>query len=422
MIRASNLPILRAPRPAELRLRARRVKTALPGLRSESNLIIGVPKEITGGERRVALVPDSVKALVAENLEVLVEAGAGESAGFLDAAYQQMGATLCSDAKRVFSRADVLLKVQAPALRADGSHEADDLESGRVLIAFLKPLDRPELATRLAGRGVTAFAMELIPRITRAQSMDALSSQSTIAGYRAVLLAATILPKIFPMLVTAAGTLSPAKILVIGAGVAGLQAIGTSRRLGGVVEAYDTRPAVKEQVESLGARFVELDLETDDAEGAGGYAKAQTEEFYRQQREQLGKRVAASDVVITTALVPGEAAPLLIDQTAVKAMKPGSVIVDLAAEKGGNCACTEPDRDIVVDGVNILGHTNLASEIPGHASQMYGKNLVTFLNHLIDDGEIKLDLEDEITNGAMLVHAGQITNERVKARAEGENA
>ena len=385
-------------------------------------MIIGVPKEITGGERRVALVPDSVKALVAENLEVLVEAGAGEPAGFLDAAYQEMGATLCSDAKSVFSRADVLLKVQAPALRADGSHEADDLESGRILIAFLKPLDHPELATRLAGRGVTAFAMELMPRITRAQSMDALSSQSTIAGYRAVLLAATILPKIFPMLVTAAGTLSPAKILVIGAGVAGLQAIGTSRRLGGVVEAYDTRPAVKEQVESLGARFVELDLETDDAEGAGGYAKAQTEEFYRQQREQLGKRVAASDVVITTALVPGEAAPLLIDQAAVKAMKPGSVIVDLAAEKGGNCECTEPDRDIVVDGVNILGHTNLASEIPGHASQMYGKNLVTFLNHLIDDGEIKLDLEDEITNGAMLVHAGQITNDRVKARAEGGNA
>jgi NAD(P) transhydrogenase subunit alpha len=385
-------------------------------------LIIGVPKEITDGERRVALIPDSVKALVGESLEVLVETGAGEQAGFPDTAYEEMGATLCSDAKSVFSRADVLLKVQPPAQRADGRHEADDLESGRVLISFLKPLDLPELATRLAGRGVTAFSMELMPRITRAQSMDALSSQSTIAGYRAVLLAATILPKIFPMLVTAAGTLTPARILVIGAGVAGLQAIGTSRRLGGVVEAYDTRPAVKEQVESLGARFVELDLETDDAEGAGGYAKAQTEEFYQQQREQLGKRVAASDVVITTALVPGEPAPLLIDEAAVKAMKPGSVIVDLAAEKGGNCACTESDRDIVVHGVNILGHTNLASEIPGHASQMYAKNLVTFLNHLIDDGEIKLDLEDEITSGAMLVHAGEITNDRVKARAEGGNA
>lgn len=385
-------------------------------------MIIGVPKEITNGERRVALVPDSVKALVGEHLEVLIETGAGEQAGFLDAAYEEKGASLCSDAKSVFSRADVLLKVQPPALRADGSHEADDLESGRVLISFLKPLDLPELATRLAGRGVTAFSMELMPRITRAQSMDALSSQSTIAGYRAVLLAATILPKIFPMLVTAAGTLSPAKVLVIGAGVAGLQAIGTSRRLGGVVEAYDTRPAVKEQVESLGARFVELDLETGDAEGAGGYAKAQTEEFYQQQREQLGKRVAVSDVVITTALVPGEPAPLLIDEAAVKAMKPGSVIVDLAAEKGGNCACTEPDRDIVVHGVNILGHTNLASEIPGHASQMYGKNLVTFLEHLIGDGEIKLDLEDEITSGAMLVHAGRITNDRVKARAEGGNA
>jgi NAD(P) transhydrogenase subunit alpha len=381
-------------------------------------VIIGVPREIQEGERRVALVPDAVKALVGDGLEVLVEAGAGAAAGFLDDAYQAAGATLEADARALFSRADVLVKVQPPGPRAGGADEVEWLRSDGVLIGFLKPLDQPELAARLAQRGVTAFSMELMPRITRAQSMDALSSQSTIAGYRAVLLAANALPKIFPMMVTAAGTLSPSRVLVIGAGVAGLQAIATARRLGAVVEAYDTRPAVKEQVESLGARFVELDLDAGEAEDAGGYARAQSEEFYQQQREQLGKRVAASDVVITTALVPGQRAPLLIEESAVRAMRPGSVIVDLAAEKGGNCAVTQPDRDVTVHGVTVIGHTNLPAEIPANASQMYAKNVVTFLKHLVSEGRIELDLEDEITRGALLTHQGRVENDAVKSRLE----
>ena len=379
-------------------------------------MIIGVTKETVAGERRVALVPDAVKKLVGDDLEVVIQAGAGEAAGFPDAMYTEKGATLESDAAAVLGRADVALGVQPPSPEALGA-----LRRGAIWVGFLKPLDELELAKSLAEKGITSFSMELMPRITRAQSMDALSSQSTISGYRAVLLASLHLPKIFPMLVTAAGTLSPARVLVIGAGVAGLQAIGTARRLGAVVEAYDTRPAVKEQVESLGARFVELELDTGDAEDAGGYARAQSEEFYQQQREQLGKKVAASDVVITTALVPGQQAPLLITEEAVRAMKPGSVVVDLAAEKGGNCALTQADEDVVVDGVTILGHTNLPAEIPAHASQMYAKNLVTFLEHLVSEGKIELDLEDEITKGALLTHEGQITNEMVKARAEGAN-
>jgi NAD(P) transhydrogenase subunit alpha len=248
--------------------------------------------------------------------------------------------------------------------------------------------------------------------------MDALSSMSSLAGYRAVLLAAGALPRIFPMLVTAAGTIAAARVLVIGAGVAGLQAIATARRLGAIVEAYDTRPAVKEQVESLGARFIELDLETQDAEAAGGYAKAQSEEFYRRQREQLAKRVVAADVVITTALVPGQPAPILIEESAVRGMRPGSVIVDLAAERGGNCACSEPDRDVLVQGVHVLGPTNLPSDLAFNASQMYAKNLLTFLLHLLRDGKIELDLEDEITRGALLTHQGAIANEAVRARAQ----
>ncbi len=381
-------------------------------------MIVGVPREFATGERRVALVPDAVKALVGEGLELLVESGAGASAGFEDEAYQKAGATLESDGEALLSRADVVVKVQPPIKRPGGRDELALLRSGSVLIGLLKPLDLPEVAKRLAERGVTSFAMELMPRITRAQSMDALSSQSTIAGYRAVLLAAGALPKIFPMLVTAAGTVSPARVLVIGAGVAGLQAIATARRLGAIVEGYDTRPAVKEQVESLGARFVELDLDTSDAEAAGGYARAQSEEFYRRQREQLGKRVAAADVVITTALVPGQRAPLLIDEAAVRAMRPGSVIVDLAAEKGGNCAATEPDQQTVVDGVTVIGFTNLPAQIPAHASQMYAKNVTTFLKHLVNEGRIVLDLEDEITRGALLTHESHIMNEAVQSRAE----
>jgi NAD(P) transhydrogenase subunit alpha len=380
-------------------------------------VVVAVPREILAGERRVALVPDAVKQLAGQGVELQVERGAGAAAGFADAAYARAGASLEADVRALLARADVVLKVQPPAQRPDGQHEVDLLRPGSVLVGFLRPLDAPELARRLAGRKVTAFAMELMPRITRAQSMDALSSMASLAGYRAVLLAAQALPRIFPMLVTAAGTISPARVLVIGAGVAGLQAIATSRRLGAIVEAYDTRPVVKEQVESLGARFVELDLEISDAEDAGGYAKAQSEEFYRRQREQLAKRVAAADVVITTALVPGQRAPLLIEEEAVRGMRPGSVIVDLAAEKGGNCACTEPDREVVAHGVRILGPTNLPSDLAVNASQMYARNLVTFLAHLVRDGKLVLDLEDEILRGALLTHEGAIANEAVRARA-----
>ena len=385
-------------------------------------MIIAVPKESQEGERRVALVPDAVRTLAAEDLEVRVEAGAGESAGFLDAAYEEAGAGIESDPKTLLSGADVVLKVQPPDARPDGNHEVDWLRSGSVLIGFLKPLDRPDLASRLAQAGITSFSMELMPRITRAQAMDALSSQSNLAGYRAVLLASAALPRIFPMMVTAAGTLSPARVLVIGAGVAGLQAIATARRLGAVVESYDTRPVVKEQVESLGAKFVELELDTSGGEDAGGYATAQSEEFYQKKRELLGKHVSNSDVVITTALVPGQPAPLLIEEEAVKAMKPGSVVVDLAAERGGNCACTRPGETAVVHGVTMIGHTNLPAEIPANASQLYAKNLVTFLKHLVADGQLQLDFSDEITEGALLTHEGRITNEAARSRAEAGDA
>jgi NAD(P) transhydrogenase subunit alpha len=379
-------------------------------------VIVGVPKESQPGERRVALVPDAVKQLAGGGLELRVEAGAGAEAGFPDAAYAAAGAVLEPDAKALFASADVLLKVQAPGPRADGSDELAWLRPGSLLVGFLRPLDEPALAARLARAGVTSFAMELIPRITRAQAMDALSSQANLAGYRAVLLAAGALPRIFPMLVTAAGTITAARVLVIGAGVAGLQAIATARRLGAVVEAYDTRPAVKEQVVSLGARFVELDLDTGDAEDAGGYAKAQSEEFYRRQRAQLALRVAAADVVITTALVPGQPAPRLIEAEAVREMRPGSVIVDLAAEKGGNCALTQPGRSARVDGVTVIGHTNLPAEVPANASQMYARNLTSFLKHLLVEGKPVIDVADEITRGALLSHEGRIANDAVRAR------
>jgi NAD(P) transhydrogenase subunit alpha len=378
-------------------------------------VIVGVARESAPGERRVALVPDAVKALRADGLEVAVERGAGVAAGFTDEAYAAVGAKLV-DASAALG-ADLVLKVNAPRRRDDGFDELAALRSGALLISFLRPLDDPAGAKRLAERNVTAFAMELVPRITRAQAMDALSSQSNLAGYRAVILASVDHAKIFPMLVTAAGTLTAAKVLVIGAGVAGLQAIATAKRLGAVVEAYDTRPAVREQVESLGGRFVELDLDTKDAEGAGGYAKAQSEEFYQRQRDQLAKRVAAVDVVITTALVPGARAPLLIEEKAVRAMRPGSVIVDLAAEQGGNCACTRPGETVEVAGVRVVGALNLPSQVATHASQLFARNLVTFVKHLVKKGELQLDFADEITGGACLAHAGRIANDAVRQRA-----
>lgn len=377
---------------------------------------VGVPKEIATRERRVALVPDGVKLLAdAEfaQFDVVIESGAGTEAGFPDADYQAAGATIVSSAAEALA-ADIVLKVMPPQQTPEGGHEADALREGATLIGFLDPLEQPELAERLAKRQISAFSIELVPRVTRAQSMDGLSSQSTISGYRAVILAAEALPRIFPMLVTAAGTLHPAKVLVIGAGVAGLQALGSAKRLGAVTSAYDTRAVVREQVESIGGRFVELDLLTGDSQDSGGYATAQSDEFYQKQREELGKHVSASDIVITTALVPGQPAPLLIEENAVAGMRAGSVVVDLAAAKGGNCACTEADRVIQAHGVTIIGYTNLPAQVPNHASQMYSRNLTTVLAHLVQDGELRIDLEDEITSGALLAHAGAVTNERVR--------
>ena len=381
-------------------------------------MIIGVPKEIAAGERRVALVPEGVKALKALGVDVLVEAGAGLEAGFPDSAYEEEEAKIATGADEVFSSADIVLKVQPPQQRADGTSEVDAIREGASSISLMKPLDIPELGQALADRKVNSFSVEMMPRITRAQSMDVLSSQSTIAGYRAVLLAATAYPKVFPMMVTAAGTLRPAKAFVIGAGVAGLQALGTAKRLGAITSGYDTRVAVREQVQSIGAKFIELDLDTGDSEDKGGYAKAETEEFYVKQRLELGKHVAASDIVITTALVPGREAPLLITADAVRQMKPGSVIVDLAAEKGGNCELTEADKDIVVNGVTIIGRTNLPAEIPQHASQMYSKNLTTFLDHLLEEGKFVIDREDEITSGTLVSFEGEVVNETVRSRLE----
>ncbi|MCS7045491.1 MAG: Re/Si-specific NAD(P)(+) transhydrogenase subunit alpha [Gemmataceae bacterium] len=370
-------------------------------------MIVGVPREVVSGERRVALVPELVPKLTKAGLEVVVERGAGAAAGFADAEYAEKGAGLES---AVWACADVILKVQPPTLA-----EIDQLRAGACLIGFLQPYVNVEGIQALAARRVTAFAMELMPRITRAQPMDALSAMSTIAGYKAVLLAANLLPKFFPLLMTAAGTVAPAKVFVIGAGVAGLQAIGTARRLGAVVEAYDTRPVVKEQVESLGAKFVELGLETADAQEATGYAKAQSEAFYEKQRQMMLKVVAGADVVIPTALVPGKKAPILITEEMVRAMRPGSVIVDLAAEQGGNCALTEPGVEVVRHGVVIYGPVNLPSSMPYHASQMYARTVTNYLMHLIKDRQLRWNLDDELTRGPLVTRDGELVHQAVKA-------
>jgi len=382
---------------------------------------VAVPKEKTPRERRVALTPEGVKAAAKLGCEVAVEAGAGLEAGFPDTTFEAAGARIEPDGASLLAGADLVVKVSPPTDTGAG-HEIDQLHSGALFIGFLRPLDQPDVAARLAKQGVTSFAMELIPRITRAQSMDALSSQATVMGYQAVLLAAESLGKFFPMLVTAAGTISPARVLVVGAGVAGLQAVATAKRLGAIVEAYDTRSVVKEQIESVGGRFVELDLDTGDAEDSGGYAKAQSEEFYARQRELLGEVAKKCDVVITTALVPGQPAPRLLEESAVQGMKHGSVIVDLAAANGGNVALTRPDERVEAHGVRIFGPTNLASAIPFNASQMYSRNLVTFLGHLVEEGRIELDLEDELTLGPLLTHEGRVANERVRALVEGGGA
>ena len=367
---------------------------------------IGVPKETVRGERRVALVPGVIASLTAKGAEVLVEAGAGTAAGFTNAAYTGKGAQIVSR-EQIFAGADVVVQV-----RAGGDLSA--LRSGQAVIGFFDPLGAPQAMRDLAGTGATAFSIELMPRITRAQSMDALSSQATVAGYKAVLMAADKLPRMFPMLMTAAGTITPARVFVLGAGVAGLQAIATAKRLGAVIEAYDVRPEVKEQVQSVGAKFVELPLDTAAAEGTGGYAAAQDESFYRRQREVLAKVVAASDVVITTAAIPGQKSPVLITREMVESMAPGSVIVDLAAERGGNCEATRADEVVDINGVTVLGPTNLPATVPYHASQMYAKNVSAFLLHLMKDGQLSVDREDEITRETLVTQGGEVVNERVK--------
>jgi NAD(P) transhydrogenase subunit alpha len=355
-----------------------------------------VPKETAGGERRVALVPETVGKLAGGGFEVLVERGAGEAASFPDAAFEEAGARIGD-----WAEADVVAKVQKPS-----EDEVARLREGQVLIAFLQPLTDRQGIEHLASQGVVAFAMESIPRITRAQPMDALSSQATVSGYKATLLAAERLPKFFPMLMTAAGTVAPAKVLVLGAGVAGLQAIATARRLGAVVTGFDVRPVVREQIESLGANW--LDLGVVGEETAGGYAAELTEEQQRQQQEELEARLPDFDVVITTALIPGRPAPKLIPASAVAAMRPGSVVVDLAAEAGGNCELTEPGEEVLREGVTIVGFTNLPSTMPFHASQLYSRNVAALLHHLAPDGELALDWDDEITSGACVTRTEEV--------------
>lgn len=379
---------------------------------------VGVPTESFPGEQRVALVPASVPVLAKAGMEVVLEEGAGGKAGFPDAAYKEQGARLVSDRAEIFSSAEVIVQVRALGANPDaGKADLDRMRSGQVLLGLLDPLGAPDAAREFASKGVTAFALELLPRITRAQPMDALTAMATVSGYKAVLLAAGTIGKMFPMMITAAGTVTPAKVLIVGAGVAGLQAIATARALGGVVHAYDIRPAVKEEVQSLGAKFLELDLETGDAEAAGGYAKAMGEEFYRRQREMMTGAVAQSDVVITTAAVPGKKAPVLLTGEMVGGMRPGSVIVDLAAEGGGNCELTKPGETVEAHGVTLLGPVNLASAVPFHASQMFAKNVTAFLTNAVKEGELRLDLEDEIIKGTLLTHEGDVVSSQVRELA-----
>ena len=378
-------------------------------------MIIGIPVESYPEECRVALIPASVPVLMKAGLKVLVETGAGDLAGFPDAEYQEQGALLIPDRSQLFSSADVLLQVHGlGANRDSGLVDLELTRSGQAVVGFFDPLGAPERAAKIAERGITAFALELVPRISRAQPMDVLTSMATVSGYKAVLIAAETHKRMFPMMITAAGTITPARVLVVGAGVAGLQAIATARRLGAVVQSYDVRPAVKEQVESLGARFLELKLETEKAEGTGGYAKTMGEDFYRRQREMMTTVVAESDVVITTAAIPGKKSPILITELMVQGMRPGSIIVDLAAEGGGNCELTRPGEPVEHNGILILGPLNLASTLPYHASQMYARNVTSFVKNLVEDGELRLNLEDPIIRDTLLTNRGEVVNPRVR--------
>ena len=377
-------------------------------------MLAGVPRETFPGERRVALTPEMVSRLADKQVRVTAQSGAGEAAGHSDSAFAAAGAQIEPSRAELFAAADVILQVRTHAANPGDNSDLDLMKAGQAVLGFAEPLEAHSQIEAMAATGASLFAMELMPRITRAQSMDALSSMATIAGYKAVLLAASELPRMFPLMMTAAGTITPSRVLVIGAGVAGLQAIATAKRLGAVIMGYDVRPAVREQVESLGAQFVELDLETDDAEGAGGYAKEQDAGFYQRQQAALGDVIATCDVVITTAAVPGRKAPVLIPGEVVERMAAQSLIVDLAAERGGNCELTRADETVVHTGVRILGPTNLPATVPFHASQMYSHNIATFLNHLLgDDGQLQVDLQDEITVGTLVTRDGGVINDRV---------
>ena len=378
-------------------------------------MIVGVPRESFPGERRVGLVPSVVPNLSKAGLQVVVQSGAGIEAGYPDADYLAAGAKVLPARAEVFQAADVLIQVLCYGSN-DKTGEADLplFHQDQALIGFLRPLGALQTIQQLASRGVTAFSVELMPRTTRAQSMDALSSMATVSGYKAVLFASDTLPRMFPMLTTAAGTITPARVLIIGCGVAGLQAVATARRLGAVVSAYDLRPVVKEQVQSLGARFVELEVEAKDAQDERGYARAQDENFYNRQRELLGKVVAENDVVITTAVVPGKKSPILVTKEMVAGMKPGSVIVDLAAERGGNCELTSAGEQVIKHGVTIIGLINVASSVPYHASQMYARNVTQFLLHLVKEGKLQLDMEDQIVRDTLLTRGGELVNARLR--------
>mgnify|MGYP000555745574 CR=1 FL=1 len=371
-------------------------------------MIIGVPKEVQAGENRVALVPETAAKLIKAGHQVSVERGAGQKANFSDADYEKAGVSVAAGADEIFSSSEIIVKVAAPS-----PSEISRLKQGAVYISFLNPLAEPSISAELAGRGVTAFSMELIPRTSRAQSMDALSSQANIGGYKAVLTAANAIGKYLPMLTTAAGTVPPAKVLVIGVGVAGLQAIATARRLGAVVSAFDIRPEVKEQVQSLGAKFVEAKIEVD-AKAEGGYAKEVSEDTKKKLQEALAETVAASDIVITTAQVPGKKAPVLVTKEMVARMRPGSIVVDMAAEQGGNVEGSKAGETVVLNGVSLIGPVNLPSSMPVHASQLYSRNILSLLGLLVKDGKLNLDFNDDILKGACVAHGGQIVNERVK--------
>ena len=372
-------------------------------------MIVGVPKEIFPGENRVALVPANIPILKKTGLDVAIEKGAGLAAGYPDSIYTEKGASIANSRADLFKSADIMLYVRALGANPNaGKSDLDLMKKDQIIIGAMEPLSEPDSLKLLADKGVTAYAMELMPRITRAQSMDILSSMATIAGYKAVLLAANTLPRMFPMMMTAAGTISPAHVFVVGAGVAGLQAIASAKRIGAVVHAYDVRPAVKEQVESLGGKFVELELDTGDSETKGGYAKEMGEEVLRKQREMMFKVVADSDVVITTAAIPGKKAPILVTADMVKGMKPGSVVIDLAAERGGNCELTKAGETVDEGGVKIIGPVNLPSTVPYHASQMYSKNLTTFLTTLVKGGAAQVDSDDEVLVATMVTRGGQV--------------